>query len=307
MDRIATKGEAAKAACRSCIVRGFALVLAIGLPGSLSTGFAEAIERAAPRVTAPAIFQRIVLLGASGTAGFEKSEPFGGPKTHQYRFAYFVEAVSTGARDPVATEAATLLFLQAEETMTRQVTATVAARPSLVVGLDALFWFCYGAGLTPGQRVTRFEVGLRQLERIEAPLVIADLPDATSAVGKILSPGQVPAPAVIGACNQRLKEWAAARKNVVVFPLASLMAGALANREMTFAGHAWKEGTSADLIRPDRLHPSQKGLAALAIAMLDAAATAFSPEASGSLNRDLHVVLAAGVAKSRPVRGDAPK
>ena len=42
---------------------------------------------------APALFQRIVLLGASATAGFEESELMGGPKTAQYRFANYVEEV----------------------------------------------------------------------------------------------------------------------------------------------------------------------------------------------------------------------
>src|SRR5688572_6814983 len=36
--------------------------------------------------SAPALFQRIVVLGASVSAGFVISEPLGGPQTPQYRF-----------------------------------------------------------------------------------------------------------------------------------------------------------------------------------------------------------------------------
>ena len=70
----------------------------------------------ASETSAPPLFQRIVLLGASATAGFDVSEPFGGPKTPQYRFANYVEAALIGDHEPVATKATALLFLKVQET-----------------------------------------------------------------------------------------------------------------------------------------------------------------------------------------------
>ena len=250
---------------------------------------------------APALFQRVVLLGASATAGFEESELMGGPKTAQYRFANYVEAALTTPHEPVATQASALLFFQPEAVMEKQVAATVAARPTLVIGLDALFWFCYGAGLTAEQRTARFEAGLRLLERLDAPLVIGDLPDAARAVGGMLSATDMPDAATLARCNERLAAWAAGRKNVAVFPLARLMAAAAANGEFTLSGLTWENGKSAALIRADHLHPSRHALAALAIATLDTAArTANPPLAPDTINRDLETVYAAAVA-----RGDA--
>jgi hypothetical protein len=35
-----------------------------------------------------------------------------------------------------------------------------------VIALDALFWFCYGEGLTEAQRIARFEEGINLLAPI---------------------------------------------------------------------------------------------------------------------------------------------
>ena len=241
--------------------------------------------------SAPAIFQRIVMLGASATSGFDESEPLGGPKTPQYLFANYIEAALTGAHEPVATQASALLFLQTREIMEKQVAATVAAKPTLVIGLDAMFWFCYGAGMDAGQRTALFDAGLLLLERIDAPLIVGDIPDATKAVGGILGKAELPDPATIEQCNERLKTWAAGRKNVTVFPIARVMSAAAANEEVVLAGHTWEAGKSGALIRGDRLHPSRHALAALAIATLD------SSGASLALCRDLETVYAAGIAR----------
>jgi hypothetical protein len=241
--------------------------------------------------SAPAIFQRIVMLGASATTGFDESEPLGGPKTAQYLFANYIEAALTGAHEPVATQASALLFFQPREIMEKQIAATIAAKPTLVIGLDALFWFCYGAGMDAGQRTALFDAGLQLLERIEAPLIVGDIPDATKAVGGILGKAELPEPATIALCNERLKTWAATRKNVTVFPIAGVMTAAGANEQVILAGHTWEAGKSGALIRKDHLHPSRHALAALAIATLDAAGSSLP------LCRELETVYAAGIAR----------
>ncbi|MES2570021.1 MAG: hypothetical protein V4710_08190 [Verrucomicrobiota bacterium] len=44
-----------------------------------------------------------------------------------------------GRHEPVVAEASALFFLAAQETMETKVSATLAARPSLVIGIDTLF------------------------------------------------------------------------------------------------------------------------------------------------------------------------
>jgi hypothetical protein len=248
---------------------------------------------------APALFQRVVLLGASVTAGFDMTEPLGGPKSLQYRFANFVDAALADMHQPVQTQASSLLFFKPEQIMEQQIAAVVAAKPSLVIGVDALFWFCYGPRMTPEQRLTRFEAGLSLLERIAAPLVVGDIPDASEAVGGMLSPDEMPDPRVLVKCNESLKAWAAARQNVAIIPLSRLMAAAFANTEITLGGTRWPKGKSGSLVRSDHLHPSRHGLAALAIEALDAAATvSTSPPARESICRELETVYTRALAKA---------
>jgi hypothetical protein len=245
---------------------------------------------------APPLFQRIVVLGASVGAGFDTTAPFGGPKTGQYRFAHYLDAAVAGTHEPVTTCANVMLFLNATEIMEKQVTAAIAAKPSVVVGLDALFWFCYGAGRTPEKRLEFFETGLRFLERIDAPLIVGDLPDASRAVGGILGKGEMPPLETIAKCNERLKEWAAARPNVKIFPISEVMARAGADEELTIGGMNWPAGKSRALLQRDLLHPARHGLAALAIAVLDAAASPATTPVN--LSRDLELVYAAAIERA---------
>ena len=215
-----------------------------------------------------------------------------------YRFANYVEAALIGTHEPVATRASSLLFLNPVAIMEQQVTAAIVGQPSLVIGLDALFWFCYGAHLTAEQRLARFESGLRLLERFDVPLVVGDIPDASNAAGGMLAKAQVPELSTIAECNERLKKWAALRGKVTVFPLARIMASALINEELALGGYKWAKGKSRALIQRDGLHPARHGLAALAAAVLESAAASTSPSIPAtSLCRDLDQVYKAGVAR----------
>jgi len=214
------------------------------------------------------LFQRIVVLGASVSAGFTATEPFGGKTTASYRFANFLDAAIAGAHDAVTTYAKPLLFLKPKESLETLVASTVTRKPSLVIALDALFWFCYGDGLTEEQRILRFEDGLKLLAPIDAPLIVGDIPDASMAVGKILSKGEVPSLPTIAECNSRLRKWASTRKNVRLFPVADVLAQSGKNLALTLPGITVPEGDTARLLQQDSLHPSRHGLAILAIAAL---------------------------------------
>ncbi|HEX5177312.1 MAG TPA: hypothetical protein VFV83_09800 [Chthoniobacteraceae bacterium] len=231
---------------------------------------------------APHLFQHVIILGASVSAGFTIAEPFGGKKTASYRFANFIDAAIAGSHGPVTTHARPLLFLKAKETLEKLLASAVEAKPSLVIALDALFWFCYGEGLTEPQRIARFEEGMRLLVPIDAPLLLGDIPDASAAVGKILGKNEMPTLETIAECNARLERWAASRKNVRLFPVSELLAHAGKNLELTLPGITIPAGETARLLQQDSLHPSRHGLAILAIAALNGA-LAISEPTTGSV------------------------
>src|SRR3989442_23267 len=120
---------------------------------------------------------RIVMVGASASAGFTESEPLGGPKTLRYRLSGYLDAALLVAHEPVQNLANAMFFIQPEAAGRYQIDQAIKASPTLVVGIDFLFWFCYGEGPTDKDRLQRFEKGLKLLETVLCPLVLGDIPD----------------------------------------------------------------------------------------------------------------------------------
>jgi hypothetical protein len=182
----------------------------------------------------------------------------------------YLDAAIGAPHEPVRTLATSLFFIQPETEGERQVGLAVDRHPTLVIGVDFLFWFCYGDGRTDQERLRRFETGLRLCERFSCPLVLGDLPDASGASDQMLSASQIPTRAALRAANQRLHGWAASRPNVVIVGLSNFMATVVANRALDLHGHKLAQGTTGQLLQEDRLHPSPPGCAALAVFLLDA-------------------------------------
>ncbi|HEU0040661.1 MAG TPA: hypothetical protein VFR76_15450 [Verrucomicrobiae bacterium] len=213
---------------------------------------------------------RIVMVGASVSAGFVASEPLGGPTTSQHRLSRYVDAALLVPHEPVQNLASSLFFVQPEAVGAQQIEAGVKAQPSLVLGIDFLFWFCYGEGSTDAERLQRFEKGLKMLEAFKCPLVLGDIPDASAAVNGMLRPDQIPSGKAMAAANQRLKEWAATRPQTGVLPLSAFMRTVVANQSLTVHGYNLPEGKTRLLLQEDQLHPSPPGCAVIALAALDA-------------------------------------
>jgi hypothetical protein len=215
-------------------------------------------------------WQRIVMIGASATAGFTASEPFGGTNTPWYALNRYVNAALTVAHEPVHNFGNAFFFLKPQQIGQQQITRALTNNPTLIIGLDFPFWFCYGEGKTDEDRLQRFDQGLKLLESIDCPLVLGDLPDASAAVNKMLRPDQMPTLTAIASANQRLKAWAAGRSQVVVVELSTFMLQATTNRAITVSGHTLADGQTRSLLQDDALHPTPPGCAVLALAVLDA-------------------------------------
>jgi transcription elongation GreA/GreB family factor len=162
-----------------------------------------------------------------------------------------------------------MFFMQPEGQGQSQAERALQCNPTLLVALDYLFWFCYGDGTTDKERLQRFEQGLKLLEPFRCPLIVGDLPDASAAAQRMLTPDEIPSRTALSAANRRLKEWAAARKQTVVIPLSTFMRNATANKELTVHGHTLAEGKTRVLLQDDKLHPSAAGCAVLALAIFD--------------------------------------
>src|SRR6266436_6683392 len=93
-------------------------------------------------------WSRIVMIGASASAGFYESEPFGGPTTSKLRLNRYLDAALQTSHEPVRNFSSAMFFMQPEGQGQSQSERALQSKPSLVVGLDFLFWFCYGDGPT---------------------------------------------------------------------------------------------------------------------------------------------------------------
>src|SRR5688572_1364946 len=105
----------------------FAMLLCLSLPH-------------AANATTNSPWERVVMVGASVSAGFTASEPLGGPSTPQYRLSRYVDAALLVPHEPVQNLANTLFFIQPELLGRQQIDAALKARPTLVLGVDFLFW-----------------------------------------------------------------------------------------------------------------------------------------------------------------------
>jgi hypothetical protein len=245
---------------------------------------------------------RIVMIGASATAGFTESELFGGRQTAQYKLSRYIEAALIGPHEPVRSLASTFFFMHPETEAERQVGLALEAKPSLLIGVDFLFWFCYGEGRIDQERLARFEKGLKLLEHVRCPLIIGDIPDASGALNRMLGPEEMPSTAAMVAANRRLKQWAATQTNVVIVPLSSFMRTVMANEALSIHGRTLPAGKTSILLQSDRLHPSAPGCAVLALMALDSFQSRQSEPAAGEIRWDPQDVFRRGYSSPAPTQ-----
>jgi hypothetical protein len=250
-------------------------------------------------------WQRIVVVGASASAGFVLSEPFGGTNTANCKLNRYLDAAITAPHAPVKNLASALMFMNPETFGPMQIDAATNAKPTLVIGVDFLFWFCYGDGATDAERAQRFEDGLKLLEQIPCPLLVGDIPDASAATNTgIISAEQVPSDTARRAANKRLRAWAAAHPHVTVVPLAEFMRATMANAAIKVHNGTLSAGKTRALLQADQLHPNPRGAAVLTLGILDALVSQHPIFSAGEICWDPEKVFRDGLKSAQP---PAPK
>lgn len=224
--------------------------------------------------------ERVVVIGASVSRGFTESQPFGGEKADELRFDRYLDAALTVPHGKIINDSNHLFFMSPQKEATLQLKRLSKRAPTLVIGVDFLFWFLYGHLSETGERLELFDQGLSMLEQIKVPLIVGDIPDASAAIGHMLSKPMVPDAATIAEANRRLKAWATDRPGVSIVSLSTFMKASQANSGIKFGQCQWSTGETSKLLQPDRLHPSVSGCAALAIATLTSLSNQDFPSSS---------------------------
>ena len=237
-------------------------------------------------------WSRIVTIGASATAGMKDRDSVTDTNTALYRISRYLDAALLMPHEPVRNFGDPYFFLAPTPTGRRQIERTLKLEPSMVVGIDFLFWFCYGEVPEEEERLRRFERGLTLLEPLTCPLILGDIPDASAATNKLLRPRQIPQLETIAAANDRLRKWAAARKQTAVVGLADFMQAVRQNRPIQVRNRSWQE--TSLFLQEDRLHPTPKGAALLALAILDRFFTSESPAGHDQIRWDFESLFREG-------------
>ncbi len=197
---------------------------------------------------------RVVVLGASLSAGFGNGLPL----------RKILEKAAGKKKVPILDTATSLFFLKPLAFGPFQVKKALAAKPSLVIGLDFLFWYLYG-GVPERARLERLKKGLRLLERLgKTPLILGDIPDMHGASPDMLPPKAIPRKETIRKAGEAIRAWAEKHPMVRIFPLAE------------YTDLCKKKGWDLEpgpgerpfppvhidpsrLLQKDRLHPSRAG------------------------------------------------
>lgn len=244
------------------------LKIGIFLFGFLGCGFAEPHECD--------ILNRVVVTGASVSAGFGlKTPPIKGDLgAYPVTMKHIMEAVINSEHEDVHFYSDMMFFRNPSEFGHTFIEKIIEYEPTLVVGIDFLFWFGYGStGLfeeSTKYRLEKFESGLQLLDKIDAPIIIGDLPDMHRAIGKMLSARQVPDAETIHKLNVRLRDWAKEHPNVTIIPVHDLIESLLNDNEITVHESTWPAGSQSKLLQKDMLHTTLEGTVIASLMIVDA-------------------------------------
>ena len=240
---------------------------------------------ASPAETAESVpTMRVEILGASVSAGFVDSPLTGGSKDNASApLVLPLRRWLDGEGQKVQSRADAMMFLEPEKRGRTQVDRALRSEPSVVVAVDFLFWYGYGAvdGKSDAEgeeRMRRLRVGLETLDLLPCGIVVGDLPDMRGADRRMLKPHQVPNEADLAAMNGAIATWATGRPRVRVFPLAQLVAS-MKQEGVTLSVEDRQFATAPGyLLQGDRLHATRLGVAYLAHALHEPIRAALSED-----------------------------
>lgn len=195
----------------------------------VTTSTPGSVEASAPsaRTAAAKVTDRVVVIGASISAGFNTSGVAGLPAANLAD----VLRKMLPTESTVVSYADTLLFQDPETRGARQIARAKRAKPTMIVAVDYPFWWSYGMWLDENDRLKAMERGLALLDAARdaavkvdgkpVPVLIALLPDTRDLPAGPTVPNvfQVPAKETLTKCNERLRAWAAEREGVIIVPL----------------------------------------------------------------------------------------
>lgn len=245
-----------------------------------------------------------VVIGASVSDGFGAMLPGEEPKGLIPQGVPLASTLGSIAHTHAApaSHSSSLFFMNPEQEADSQLAAAQAAQPALVFAIDYLFWHAYG-DMDDSAREASLQRGLDRLSTLQSPIIIADLPDMTHAVGIMLSSRQVPSPRTLEALNARVRDWASKRPHTVIVPLAGVVRSAMASGRVRVGGRDYEGEAARRLLTRDGLHATLDGQIVVALEALTQAKAAGVLPANATWDSDPASILARLSTPASPAPG----
>ena len=217
------------------------------------------------------ILHRVAITGASVTSGWGVTTPpiRGDLGAYPVNFKHIMEGMILVPHEEIGFFGDLMFFRTSRTNAESYVQQIIDFNPTLVIGIDFLFWFGYGSvpfgSDVAKYRMDRLNFALDLLDTIDAPLIIGDLPDVREAVGRMLSTSQVPDEKLLQTLNDRIYEWAKHKRSVLLLPAYEYWKRMMQDEEITIFGYTWPAGSREKLLQNDMLHTTLEGTVAVAL------------------------------------------
>ncbi|MCP5024044.1 MAG: hypothetical protein GY930_20040 [bacterium] len=219
--------------------------------------------------TDPHPLSRVAFIGASVSAGFGNARELKVGRSVKLGGFFEQMLLEEGISSEVYDFGSNQFFLDPLDTGKQQIEKASAINPTLIVGIDYLFWYAFGYPRMGNPRRTEgLRMGLKRLDSIDCHLIVGDLPNVDHALTgssplrgghPILRKGQIPGEQERIEMNKLIHEWASKKPNVEIFPLDKLMKQMVAGDEMELQGNTWKVEKLDHVLQSDLLHPKVRG------------------------------------------------
>jgi hypothetical protein len=257
----------------------------------------------APQREVPSVLERIVVVGASVSAGFGLHRDAGGPVS----FGQVLDAAIVEPHGAVVNRADHFFFRSPDGVGRLMLDSVTASRPTLVVAIDFLFWFGYGA-IPEEERLPRLERGLALLDELDCEVVVADLPDMSPATrGFMLHESQVPAPATLAVLNEHLVDWVVKDERRHLVPFARCVEHIRAGTDIGVGSVHWPGRRASELLQEDGLHPTLPGAALIAALVGDVLSSETKGVERGAFDPDVAAIAERVRSRAEAARAELEK
>ncbi|MFT6180552.1 MAG: hypothetical protein ACJA1W_002905 [Akkermansiaceae bacterium] len=224
-------------------------------------------------------WEKPVIIGASLSDGFHlrgRGIPFASRRSKGLGLHHHLKSSLTASHGPILNLGSNWFFLATEAKGKYQVNRARKVKATVVFAIHYLFWYLSAEPRQRGRefrdlsRLEFFEKGLAHLATLKCPVVVGNIPDARSSVGKVLKEKQYAGAETIAKANARLVVWLKDHPNIALMDLHRFHQLASTDQEMEVVGQTIPEGQTRKLyLQWDQLHPTPTGASSIAKVALD--------------------------------------